>query len=49
VLISDRAAACRTRRCDDLLAHRVGEPQYGEVLLALDDLDAGAGFDRGMM
>jgi hypothetical protein len=46
VLISDRAAACRTRRCDDLLAHRVGEPQYGEVLLALDDLDAGALGDR---
>jgi hypothetical protein len=44
--VSGRAAACQAWRCDDLLARRVGEPRYDEVLLALDDLDVGILADR---
>jgi hypothetical protein len=39
-LISGRAAACKAKRCEDLLTDRFDEGQYGTVLHALDDLDA---------
>jgi hypothetical protein len=50
-LTASRAAACRALRCQELLAQWSDEDRRGNVLLALDDLDAealGSRLDRAL-